>query len=73
MSTTAKDRAVTIARLSVACREDRGTPETQAAARGELATMKLERHIQKALAAAPPLTDQQRARLAALLSGGASR
>jgi len=39
--------------------------------RATLHTAKLERAIQDALAAAPPLTDDQRIRLAALLTGGA--
>lgn len=40
-------------------------------AKRELTTINCERAIQKALAAAPPITAEQRARLAALLTGGA--
>ncbi len=67
MSTTQR----TIGSLGYACREDVGTPETRAEARRDLSALKLELAIQKAVAAAPPLTDEQRARLASLLSGGA--
>lgn len=47
------------------------TPERQAELRRNLTEAKLERAINEAVAAAPPLTDEQRARLAQLLSGGA--
>lgn len=47
------------------------TPERQAELRRNLTEAKLERAINEAVAAAPPLTDEQRARLASLLSGGA--
>jgi len=61
------------ARLSVAVRTTRGgkggDPQAVAEARRNLTEVKLERAIGQALAAAPPLTDQQRARLAALLGG----
>lgn len=42
------------------------------AARRDLAAAKLEEHIERALASAPPLSDAQRERLASILSGGAS-
>lgn len=48
--------------------------EGVAAASRALTEAKLERHIREAVAAAPPLTDEQRERLAALLrapKGGA--
>lgn len=50
-----------------------GTPDPVAVAdaRRELTAAHVERTIQRALAAAPPLTADQRARLAALLVGGA--
>lgn len=52
-------------RKGVAAR--RGDAEGVAAASRALTEAKLERHIQQALAAAPPLTEAQRDRLAALL------
>lgn len=48
-----------------------GTPAAQRAARQELAAAKLERAINEAIAAAPPLTDEARERLAMLLLRGA--
>ena len=39
-------------------------------ARRALTEAKLERHVREALAAAPPLTDDQRSRIARLLTGG---
>ncbi|MBA2715609.1 MAG: hypothetical protein H0U51_00850 [Propionibacteriales bacterium] len=45
-------------------------PETEAAARRELATAKIERAIREAIAAAPPLTNEQRERIASLLASG---
>lgn len=50
-----------------------GDPEQVAATHAALAAAKIEAAIQKALAEAPPLTDEQRARLARLLTadGGA--
>lgn len=44
-------------------------PETVADARRRLTEAKAERAIREAVAAAPPLTDEQRHRLAALLTG----
>lgn len=41
-------------------------------ARRELATSSLTDHIERVLAAAPPLTNEQRRRLAGLFTGGAS-
>lgn len=43
-------------------------PEAHARDRAELATLKLERHIQEVLEAAPPLTAEQRDRLRTLLA-----
>ena len=51
-------------RLAYACRRDVGTPQSRAEARRDMSALKLESAIQDALAAAPPLTDEQRARLA---------
>ncbi len=49
-----------------------GTPQAQQAARQELAAAKLERVICDALAADPPLPDDERKRLGLLLlTGGA--
>lgn len=63
---------VLTARANIGVAKRLGTAEQLAGARRDLNAAKLERAIQTALAAAPPLTDQQRARLAQLLSGGAS-
>lgn len=41
-------------------------------ARRDLAALTLEEHVQRALAKAPPLTDEQAERIAGLLRGGAS-
>ena len=49
------------------------SPDDHAAindARRALTEAKLERHVREALAAAPPLTDDQRSRIARLLTGG---
>ena len=53
------------ARKGVAAR--RGDAEGVRSASRDLTAAKLERHIREAVAAAPPLTNDQRARLAALL------
>ncbi len=41
--------------------------------RRDLAAAKIAQYIERVVADAPPLTDSQRSRLAALLTGGASR
>jgi len=46
------------------------TPEEFATLRRDLTAAKLERHVREVVATAPPLTDEQRNRLAALLTGG---
>lgn len=65
-----------VARLGVATRTTRGgkggDPEAVAEARRHLTEVKLERSIREAVKAAPPLTQEQRTRLAAILSGGAA-
>lgn len=48
---------------------DANDPDLKAARR-DLRAAKLEEHIQKVVDEAPPLTDEQRVRLAGLLSGG---
>ena len=68
--TATNTRRAEFGRLAYACREDVGTPETRAAARRDLEALKLELAIQRAVEAAPPLTADQRTRLAAILSGG---
>lgn len=55
-------------RVGVAARV--GTPDQLAQAKRELTAANCERAIQKALAAAPPITADQRSRLAGLLTGG---
>ncbi len=59
------------ARSRVALAARSGKPEALTEARRNLNAAHVERAITRALAAAPPLTDEQRARLAALLTGGA--
>ena len=55
-------------RLAYASRLDsRGDPKQREAARADLTEAKLERHIRAALAAAPPLSADQRDRLASIL------
>jgi hypothetical protein len=63
---------VTVERARVAGlsqRHDPGDPEL-VEAQTNLKTMMLRRHIEKVLDAAPPLTQEQRNRLALLLQGG---
>lgn len=48
-----------------------GTEEDQADARRDLAMAKIEAYAAKVVAEAPPLTDEQRERLAGLLNGAA--
>lgn len=59
--------ARTRSRVAVATRL--GTPEEQAAARREHAAAKLADYIKRTVDAAPPLTEEQRSRLASLLRG----
>ncbi|WP_394279837.1 hypothetical protein [Microbacterium sp.] len=56
-------------RLGVAAR--RGNPATIAEARRDLATEKIAAYVQRVVAEAPPLSDEQRDRLVAILRGGA--
>lgn len=62
--------ARTRSRIAVAARQ--GTPEQQAEARRDHAAAKLRDYITRVVDAAPPLTEAQRADLAALLRGGAT-
>jgi len=48
----------------------RGDSEAAAIAARDLRAVKLEEYIERVVAEAPPLTDEQRVRLAGLLSGG---
>ncbi len=70
-NTYADPARVELGKLAYACRPDVGTPATRAAARRDIEAIKLERAIRRAVEAAPPLTAQQRAKLAAILTGGA--
>ncbi len=64
--------SVTKARSAVATSIRYGhDPARIEAARRDLAEAKLERHIREIVDSAPPLTDEQRSRLALLLSPGA--
>lgn len=58
-------------RLGVAVRYNNHRAETEA--RRDLAAAKLEAYIAKTVAAAPPLTPEQRDKLAAILHGGDTR
>lgn len=60
-------------RLAYALRRDliQADPSRVPDLRRQLTAAKLERAIREAIAAAPPLTPQQRTELAAILSGGA--
>ena len=60
------------AAVAVASRRSRGgtaDPAAIANARRELAAAKLERYVREVVAAAPPLTTEQRSRIAAILTG----
>lgn len=50
-----------------------GDPERIAAARRDLTAAKVERAVREAVAAAPPLTEEQKAKIAALLTSGAEK
>jgi hypothetical protein len=56
------------ARVAVYVRDGRDASE----ARRDLLAAKLEEQIKRAVAGAPPLTDEQRRRLAAIIRGGAA-
>lgn len=58
-------------RARVAAASRWGNAEDKAAAVRDLAAANLEKYIQKVVSDAPPLTDEQREHLAALLMGGA--
>lgn len=60
--------AQTRSRVAVAAR--RGTPDEVAEAKRDHAAAKIAAHIAKVVAEAPPLTPEQRDRLAGLLRGG---
>ena len=62
---------VLTARSRVALATRHGNAEALTEARRDLNAAHVERAIARALAAAPPLTDDQRHRLSALLVGGA--
>lgn len=60
-------------RLAVASRSICGTPpdpQVVAEAQRDLRVAMLERHVREVVAAAPPLTSDQRQRLAVMLLGG---
>lgn len=59
-------------KLATARRWHPDNPEAIATAERDLAEAKIEDAIRRALAVAPPLTAEQRARLGSLLSGGAA-
>lgn len=64
---------VLVARGQVGHAVREGDPDTIAAARAALAAAHAERAIRRALDGAPPITDEQRHRLAALLLTGGDR
>lgn len=59
-------------RLGAVVRHHPNDPERVSAARADLAAAKLEEYIARVVATAPPLTVEQRDRLAVLLRGGAA-
>lgn len=61
------------ARSAVAVAARRKNPDQLADARRELACANITAAVEKHLAAAPPLSDDQRRRLAGLFTGGASK
>lgn len=61
---------VLVARARVANATRRGDATATAAARSELTAAKLERAINEALVATPPLNTEQHTRLASLLAAG---
>lgn len=66
MATASEKRLSLAGKVAQASRAGRDTTELQR----DLAAQKIEDHIKAVVAAAPPLTDAQRDRLAALLQGG---
>lgn len=68
-----KSTPVTRARSRVAVAVQRKDAKAEAEARQELEAAMLERAIQRAVEAAPPLSAAQRERLAMLLIGGGER
>lgn len=72
MTTPTKD-PVRVARSRVAHATKKGDSVALHEARINLTDAKLERAIQEALAAAPPLTEERRQRLAALLLAGGAK
>lgn len=58
------------ARARKANADMRGDTEAAQIAARDLRAVKLEEYIERVVAEAPPLTDEQRVRLAGLLSGG---
>ena len=60
---------VLVGRAKVGAAARYGTPEDVSAARAELAAAHAERAIRHALDGTPPITEEQRHRLAALLTG----
>lgn len=65
--------AIQAARARLGSASRWGTPAEAADARRDLAAANLEQYIGKVTADAPPLTDEQRDHLAALIRQGANR
>lgn len=57
-------------RVAVAARV--GTPDEVTTARRDFAAVKLEQYVQRVVAEAPPLTQEQADKIAVLLRGGAA-
>lgn len=74
MATWTQERA-RVAALSRRVQAGERAPDDPelAEARQNLRAAKLEDHIRKAVAEAPPLSDEQRDRIVAILRGGAAR
>lgn len=63
---------VLVARANIGNAVKAGDAEAERAARQQLAEARLERAVNEAIAAAPPLTDAARERIANLLTAGAA-
>lgn len=71
MATQSPEERALLGRIAAASRWSKNDPDTAAqidADRAELATVQIERYVRDKIAAAPPLSDEQRDRLRTLLS-----
>lgn len=73
MATLSPEVASHRARVASLSRSRRSDDPELVKARRDLFAAKLEAHIERTLAEAPPLTEEQRDRLAGIFTGGAAR